>query len=395
MKLNRCRRGVSTVLGGIIVAAIVFTTGTGFIIFNMNTQHQYDQRVLESKAETLLLRTGNDTAGHITFNATNIGSVTAFITAYFTFNSTDFSAVVNIASGNIGLNTGTVSPNVATAVKSNGCTQQVPCAVTVVTTRGNRFSQTFPMPLTGCVNCNNTSTSTTISQTTINQNQCITLVNCPFSLVSQGLGFIAMDFNYMKAYLVSCPNKITPENDTTAKQCVIVNPAFDTASQYSGYSIDHSSVGSNYILFALNLTNADSKFRTIVLNPSSSGSKSPSGSVLVQFAVPPNGGGQTGSVPFVLGNVCTVPAGCSGFNYGATMPATSVMLPPCALTGTPPNQRINCTPKIVFFYAQNPGYLFGSSLGNPLLTANFLYLYGTIGSNTFGQALPFTTTLYT
>jgi hypothetical protein len=255
------------------------------------------------------------------------------------------------------------------------------------------------------------------------------------AFTAQGFGFFSFNFNYMEVFGASGPNCAATKSvpGPAAGNCALTpfppNPpgfSFPTstcpfppygsscASDYGAYQISSSVIGSQWLVFAITITNADPAGRAITLIPGGnpSGNTPAPGSALVQFATPTAGGGTAASAFFTLGDVCTaqnpywkgtdcVESGVH-YPYGNTMPPRPVVLLPCPN----PNNFNTCTPTTVWFYAPKEvsyGIPFSAL---PAVTANFLYLtaYVTGAAGTpcpagalcsFGQNLPFTSTLYT
>ncbi len=223
----------------------------------------------------------------------------------------------------------------------------------------------------------------------------------PFNTItSQGLGFVAMDFNHFIYWSLATPGGGGCSNPASSSpsNCFLKPwpPTLGgtTLNPFSGYGVNLNTVGTNYLVFGLNLTNADPAGRTITLYPAypPPASNTPlNGTALVQFAVPKfgTGGGTTAEFPFILLSVNQATGQLNGID-------TPVTLPPCS-SFTPPT----CSPQWVFFIIPSVNYPTSNSL-----VANFLYLSGLISAKSgtsctaaggcpYGQNLPFTTTDYT
>ena len=410
---------------------MLFTGGVGFILYNTNLNHQYDiaslnnqQALLAKMSEQVSMVTSLSGFNTILVAVTDTGGATIVVSGLFLQDSakalTCFSPKASTtsipacptyagSSVSIALNIGTLT-SIDTGETLAGCTPASPCVVGIFTQRGNAFSAIYPPP-----------SLPPPSLSCVGTNVCLN------SITSKGFGFISMNFDFIEEYVISdCPGS----GDPFQGGCTVVNfpasfnnpPGSNLGNAYSGYTVSSSTLttgscgGSSkcYVLYILQLTNADPLGRAITLQPSIdvSTNTAPTGSSIIQFSAPKPaaGGGGAQAFPFVMGSVCTTTGGCSGgYAYGTTLPPSSLTLPPCQIIGIAPNQQLICNPQMVYFYSS----LSGAPFIGPLLVANYLFLYGTVaGGNAavtigsvpnpcqaascaFGQSLSFTTTLYT
>jgi hypothetical protein len=418
------RRAVSGIIAGLILFVMLFTVGTGYFLWVNVNNGSYSQAlagrgnaIQEQQLENLLVFTGQGGSGgnDIVFYVTNSGGVSVNVTNLFvTFPAgvapSCGSPVGRVCEYGVGAGIPNTSPGLWQAVSQGGNSLTIDTRIPIVsgmiyvlkvlTQRGNTFSQTYPMPVP------------------------------PFSSSAGSantspIGFIELDFNLFQAWSVTCSGTKDPASGGCTVNSFPANynnpVGQNLGSRYSGYTVSSASIGSNWLMFSLNITNADPFSRTITLTPSSDVSHSGSttdASSLVQFS-PPGvgiGGGSASSAVFILGGVCGVTKAVSlcpsGISYGQTLPPANVVLQPCSFS--PPL----CHPTIVFFYAPS---VQGPSIpvsvpqkgGGPnnVIVANSLYLYGTPSSGggispklgtpcypaacAYGQNLPFTTTVYT
>ncbi len=405
---------------------MLFTVGTGYFLWVSTNNGTYSRAlavrgnsIQNQQMEALLVYTAKGGSGgnNIAFYLTNSGGVPVNITYLFvTFPlgvaPSCGSPIGQVCTYGVGGGLPNTIPGLWQAVSqgSNSPTMDtgIPIAsgkiyiLRVLTQRGSSFTQTYPMPIPPFASSSGIANSSPI-------------------------GFIQLDFNLFEAWTVTCPGSTDPGSGGCTVNGFPSNynnpPGQNLGNRYSGYTVSKAAVGSNWLMFALNITNADSWSRTITLTPSSDLSKKGStadASSLVQNS-PPGvgvGGGAASSAVFVLGGVCGVTEPVSlcpvGIVYGQTLPPANIVLQPCTFN------PLSCQPIVVFFYAPKvesfgvPATVTVPQVGggpNNVIVANSLYLYGDpesgggispkLGSPcypsncAYGQNLPFTTTVYT
>ncbi len=318
---------------------MLFTVGTGYFLFvnNMNTFYvkgltDRSSSIQDQLAENLLIVTAAGTSNHLVLTMTNTGAKSENITDALV---TDPGKALHAYGIGFSSNTSPTLPigldQGAIAIIDTGLVITAgQYTMKVLTGRGNLFSATYP--------------NTPV----------------PFSLLAvttQGAGLLQINFDTYKAYNTSGS---VPGCFPTNVNCQLANfPA-----GVLGYTMSPISKGLRYYVYAVNITNVDPSKRTITLDSSS---------VLLQFQIPKVGSGGGTS---------------SGWSWGIGRVSTT------GLTQSWSNVVVGPGQTVTLFFTVVPGANTAQWPGTGTFEGVYIYLHGFADSNTYGQNVPFVTTLY-
>jgi hypothetical protein len=151
------RRGVATIIAGVIVFALLFTSGTEYFLFEQAAQSAYNTALVNrsNAIQAQTLETGYvttaDSGGYIAFTVTNSGSLVMNVTGVvvdapgtgiYTYGpsfATNTSPALPLSVG-----VGQTSANIKTSIVITG---GVTYTLEVTTSSGNTFSQEYPEPI--------------------------------------------------------------------------------------------------------------------------------------------------------------------------------------------------------------------------------------------------------
>jgi len=333
-------RAMAGIVAAVILFAMLFTVGTSYFIFLNNSNHLYNQALVnrtnamgDSLLENLILTTLVSST-HIKLYANNTGGVNVNITAVFVLDQggavlkCDGRGLPAVTCSNttpalpIIVNLGKGTPTVDTGYTYVSGTD----VIKVITERGSIFTQTYPITPVPLAN---------------------------LAVTTQGAGLLQINFASYKAY----------NNTGTAPGC---NPA-NTGCQLAatgvlGYTMSSESKAGRYYVFAVDVTNVDPSRSTITLD---------SNCVLFQVLIPSGAGSNFKSFAWGIGSVSS---------SGVTQAFSSISFLP-GQTQT-------------LYFPIIPGTTGSSWPSSGNFMAVFIYLHGTSGSSPFGQNVPFVTTLY-
>lgn len=202
---GRKSKGVAGILAGVILFAILFTAGMSFFLFQIATNHQYDQasqysQKFQASKTTQLLSIatyppqGKASSGtKLSAVLTNVGGNSSTIVQFFVRNQTGQvlcinpplgsypscftrivggSSSVNVLPSSFSMGIGG-SVNITSSLASNnaglkGCNVATVCSVNIVTSLGGVFTGSFPLP-----NALGVTITTTLSSTSIAPGQSV------------------------------------------------------------------------------------------------------------------------------------------------------------------------------------------------------------------------------
>jgi hypothetical protein len=419
------KRAVAGIVAALILFVMLFTVGTGYFLWVNTNNGSYSQALatrgidLENQQlENLQIITGmSKITNDITFTVTNQGGVAVILNQLFVDNNDPGSSTLycNVPTSPctsvtlspafpLGLTQGLTTATIDTGVSiPAGYSGSPPFTVKIVTQRGNSFTQQYPMPAV------------------------------PFasesggSFTSQGLGIVGLDFYHFQSWIADCPSSSpNPFSQGCSLHaigsCASGCPGFSTPtsaspSSFTGYYIPMSTLESEittlgtsghteYLVYSELLTDTDQS-SDVILNPwSNPAGGAPDGTFVLSTSFGTTYG-LTNTLPFPLGRVCDsfqVALGdCMSTQLGQTLSTTSISLPHCVV-GT---STITCYATPIYFFMPTPLKTSGGGsggVGTPLdcsgtgtckeLSTNFLYTFGTISGNHYGQNIPLTTTMF-
>ncbi len=335
------RRGVAGIVAAVILFAMLFTVGTSYFIFVNNANLLYNKALVsrtnqigESLLENLILNPSLASNGHIQFYANNTGGVNVNITAIFVLDP----------SGNVLKCDGRGLPSVA-------CGNSTP-ALPLVLNLGKGTSNMD----TGYTYVTGTDTIKVITERGSTFTQTYPVTPVPFATLAvstQGVGVLQINFNTYVYYYTSA--NCNPTN----VGCQLLNfptgsPAYSMPSFVTG--------GSQFYVYAVTVQNVDPQKRTITLD---------SNCILNQYQVPLGGGSNAKNFAWRVGSVSS---------SGVTQVFTSIV--------------IAYNQVVTLYFTIIPGTTTANwpSAGN--YVADFMFLHGSLATNSYGQNVPFVTTLY-
>jgi hypothetical protein len=221
---KRTRKAVSAVIGGLILFSMIFTVGFGYFYTEAQVQAAYQQQLSAKQSENLLV-TATASTSALTITVTNLG-IESNVTAYMVINNSTSPQTVqskNIAGGAF-LNPGQswTSPSISYILGDS-------YILKVITSRGNVFSTTYPLPTTSLATQ---------------------------ALTSGALGDLYLSFNSYQYFNVTTSN--CPQGNPYSGYCLT-----QVSGHGSAFTIPH---GVSNIAFAITITDLNSQEDEIVLD---------------------------------------------------------------------------------------------------------------------------------
>ena len=154
MKLIRRRRGVASLIGGVILFAVLFAAGTSYFVFVMESSGNYDRALAtrvssmqDQLQENLQIATALGGSNTLVFTITNSGGIAANVVNLFV---TDPSGTLHSFGAGFASNTTPALPQPisvdrnTSSIDTGLAIQTGTYSVKVLTQRGNSFATTYP-----------------------------------------------------------------------------------------------------------------------------------------------------------------------------------------------------------------------------------------------------------